>query len=111
MIKRSLIPFLISFLLLVATILVSERSFRDMREYASLVDHTRMVITEFEKLSNDFKSAQIYSPSMAGGKRSDFYQLYHTDGMQVEKELQQLDKLIRDNPSQVKRLDTITKLV
>ena len=59
--KKALFAFLVSFILIVAVIIINRQSFNKMREYTRWVSHGRLVMARLEKLSNHFKSAQIYS--------------------------------------------------
>jgi CHASE3 domain sensor protein len=59
--KRTLYFFFIGFLLLIVVTIINRRSFNSMRDYTSAVDYSREVVNSLERLSNHFKSAQIYS--------------------------------------------------
>ena len=47
-----------------------------MTDYTHWVNHSREVITSLEKLSNHFKSAQIYTPTYDSIGESKFYSQY-----------------------------------
>lgn len=76
-----------------------------MREYNGWVTHSRDVITSLEKLSNHFKSAQIYSPTYDSiTADSQFYSLYKQEAENIPRELQKLKDLVKDNPEQTKKI-------
>lgn len=98
--KKTLYAFVVSFLLLIAVIILNRFSFRDMRKFSEDVDHTRQVITTLESISNNFKSVQIYSPANDTGHIHNFYQLYYNDAVKLKQELNILTQLVHDNPDQ-----------
>jgi CHASE3 domain sensor protein len=65
--KKNLYPFLVSLMLLLAVIIINRLSFNSMREYTDAVDRSREIITSYEELSADLKSAEIYSETILGG--------------------------------------------
>jgi len=105
--KKVFYSFLVAFLLLVAVIIINRRIFNSMREYNGWVNHSRDVITSLEKLSNHFKSAQIYSPSYDSATRSQFYSLYKKETQSIPGELQKLKNLVKRNPEQTKRVNVL----
>jgi len=109
--KKTLYPFLVSFIFLIVVIVINRISFIKMRDYALAVDHTRLVIGSFEQLSNHFKSAQIYSPLNENIAEKDFYRLYKREAGSIKQDLQAIKKLVSDNDVQVKRMDTLTRLI
>src|SRR5215216_2468520 len=98
--KKVFYSFLISFLLLIAVIIINRKSFNSMREYNGWVNHSREVITSLEKLSNHFKSAQIYTPTYDSIQEKQFYSLYKTEAQNIPAELKRLKELVKDNPRQ-----------
>src|SRR5690349_4861767 len=109
--RKNLYPFFVSFVLLVAVIFINRKSFNNMIEYAGYVDHTRQVITSLEKLSNHFKSAQIYTPTYSKGAQYKFYALYKSDADQIYPQLAALQRLTQDNILQHQRMDTLAMLI
>jgi PAS domain S-box-containing protein len=109
--KKTLYAFIISFFLLIAVIILNRFSFSAMRNYSEQVDHTRLVISVFQSISNHFKSAQIYTPTYATGPDKDFYALYRREAESIRREIEQLKQLVRDNPEQAKRADSLNNLV
>lgn len=106
--KRSLYAFIVSFLLLVAVIVLNRISFGAVRKFSGEVEHTRMVITQLESVSNHFKSAQIYSKYFADSTRSPFYALCLEESLKINSELDSLRKLVSDNPVQYHLIDSLT---
>ena len=74
--KKTLYAFIISFFLLIAVIILNRFSFNAMRSYTEEIDHTRQVISEFRKISDHLKSAQIYTPSYDTIAQKNFYKLF-----------------------------------
>lgn len=77
-----------------------------MKEYTAAVDHSREVINSFERLSNHFKSAQIYSPQHEQAYDKFFY-LYKVDAEGLDREVGRLKRLVQYNPEQRNRVDSI----
>lgn len=109
--KKALFSFFVSFLLLIAVIIIDRNAFRDMKEYVVQVDRTREVIISFEKLSNYFKSLQIYSPTYATITDAEFYTLYKAETDSIYPVLDYLKNATSDNPEQSRRMDTISSLI
>ena len=96
MFKRNPYPFFISFLLLTAVIILNRNSFSKMKAYTGSVDHTQQVIAIFERLSNDVKSAEIYSPSYASSFKGSFYASLEGDIKDIRKGVIKLHELTSD---------------
>src|SRR5687768_14570344 len=96
--KKTFYSFLIAFILLIAVIFINKKSFNSMREYNKWVNHSREVITSLEKLSNHFKSAQIYTPTYDSIQEQQYYSLYKTESLSIPTELKNLQQLVKDNP-------------
>ena len=109
--KKTLYAFIISFLLLIAVIILNRFSFDAMRSYSEEVDHTRQVISQLEKISDHLKSAQIYSPIYDSIPEKDFYKLYRQDAIGIKSEITQLRQLVNDNPQQILLVDSISRMV
>jgi PAS domain S-box-containing protein len=109
--KRTIYPFLISFVFLIVVIIINRKSFTSMRDYANAVDHTRVVIGALEQLSNHLKSAQIYTPSNENIPEKGFYQLYKRDAESIQKELIDIKELVKDNPGQSARIDSVRQMI
>jgi PAS domain S-box-containing protein len=109
--KKNIYPFLISFIFLIVVIIINRISFTKMRDYASSVDHARMVISSLEQLSNHLKSAQIYTPSNENIAERNYYILYKQEASNISRELESIRTLVKNNPDQAKRMDSITRTV
>ena len=109
--KKTHYAFIISFLLLIAVIILNRFSFDAMRSYSEEVDHTRQVISQLEKISDHLKSAQIYSPIYDSIPEKDFYKLYRQDAIGIKSEITQLRQLVNDNPQQILLVDSISRMV
>ena len=109
--RKIFYAFIVSFLLLIVVIVLNRRSFRSMREYTNAVNHTRDVITLFERLSNHFKSAQIYSSTYDSLPEGKFYAVYKKEALQIGSELTALKTLVKDNADQMKLVDSLSTMI
>jgi len=78
-----------------------------MRAYTKEVDQSREIVNSLERLSNHFKSAQIYSLHYDLLSQEEYYKLYKQESESVLEEAERLKTLIKDNPEQYRRLDSI----
>ena len=109
--KKTLYAFILSFILLITAIVLNRITFDRMKSFTRLVNHTRDVITTFESISNNFKSAQIYTTTYQTDSLKNFYTLYKREADQINPELAHLKKLVTDNPEQSRRIDTLITLI
>jgi signal transduction histidine kinase len=109
--KKTFYAFGVSFILLIVVIVLNRMSFDNMKEYNNAVNHTRNVITLFERLSNHFKSAEIYSPSYDSIPENNFYKLYKKEGLQINGELADLKDLVKDNKEQSRLVDSLSTMI
>jgi signal transduction histidine kinase len=109
--KKTFYAFAISFLLLIVVIILNRVSFERMKDYTNSVNRTRNVITLFEQISNNFKSAQIYLPSYDSFPESKYFILYKKEALQINPELATLKTLLQDNKEQVKLVDSLSILI
>jgi PAS domain S-box-containing protein len=82
-----------------------------MENYSYLVDHTHDVIINFESLSNNFKSAQIYTTTYQKDSLKNYYSLYKKNADQIQPELKYLKTLVKDNLQQSRRVDSLSNLI
>ncbi len=109
--KKSFYAFGISFILLIVVIILNRISFDKMKEYNNAVNHTRNVITLFERVSNHFKSAEIYTPSYDSIPENNFFKLYKHEGLQINSELTLLKSLVKDNKEQTRLVDSLSTMI
>lgn len=109
--SRILYIFIFSFFLFLLSAIIRYQTVAEMRDYTRSVDRSTEVITSLEKLSNYFKSAQLYSPKYELNVAANLFSLYRNEGFLVSKELMQLDSLIEDNSPRQKELDRIASLI
>src|ERR1700755_3411802 len=100
--KKTRYAFAISFVLLLTVVIFNLFTVNNIKTYSDLVSHTRDVITTFDGISDNFKSAQIYTPAYDTGSLKSFYDLYKADADSIPGQLRSLRQLIRDNPRQIK---------
>ncbi|MCY7422993.1 MAG: PAS domain S-box protein [Chitinophagaceae bacterium] len=105
-----LLPFIISFILLVAALVINQQTFKKMQQFTTQVNHAKDVIITFEKLSNHLKSAEIYTPVNAA-KFKNFYQFLKEETDGINKDLADLKKLVADNKLQHTRVAIIQRIV
>ena len=77
-----------------------------MKNYTAAVDHSREVINSLERLSNHFKSAQIYSPKHSKDY-DQFYNIFKVEAEGLNWEVERLKRLVQYNPEQRNRIDSI----
>ncbi len=109
--RRILLPFIVSFALLIVVVVVNRITFSDMRSYTKLVTHTRNVILAFEKLSNDLKSAEIFSPSYLNIPQRQLYLVYKQEMEQIPGDFQLLRTLLSSNDEGLALVDSIEQKV
>ncbi|HEU4469960.1 MAG TPA: ATP-binding protein [Flavisolibacter sp.] len=109
--RKTLYAFIVSFILLLSVIILNRLSFDQMRSHSNWVDHTRQVITLFETISNHFKSAQIYTPSYDSLAEKKYYDIYYQEASKIERELNDLKKLVADNDEQVRLVNSLSTLI
>jgi PAS domain S-box-containing protein len=109
--RKTLYAFIVSFLLLIAVIVINRIVFREMKNYSKEVDHTRVVINYFERISNHFKSAQIYTPSFDTVRENGLLLAYKKDLESIPTELKELRQFVSDNPLQHRLVDSLSTLM
>lgn len=82
-----------------------------MKVYTTSVTHSREIITSLERLSNYFKSAQIYTPNYSNLLEKEFYQLYLEETKNIPFEIRRLKYLTKKDPLQARRVDMISTLI
>ena len=82
-----------------------------MKQYTSSVVHSRDIITALERLSNYFKSAQMYSPGYANVAEKRYYHLYLEEAKDVYFQIMRIKNLSTGDSLQSKNVDTITSLI
>ncbi|MGI8600781.1 MAG: sensor histidine kinase [Chitinophagaceae bacterium] len=108
--KQTLYLFAFSFILFLIAAVIQRKSISDMSNYTMSVDKTQNIITSLEALNNQFKSAQIYSPRFEVIAEN-FYNLYRMDAEKIPDELIELRELLKEDPVQLKRLDSLENLI
>jgi len=108
--KQTLYLFAFSFILFLIAAVIQRKSISDMSNYTMSVDKTQDIITSLEALNNQFKSAQIYSPRFEVIAEN-FYNLYRMDAEKIPDELIELRELLKQDPVQLKRLDSLENLI
>lgn len=109
--RRTVFSFLISFLLLTTAIVINLRSFESMKKYSRSTAQSRDIITSLERLSNYFKSAQIYTPTYSNITEKEFYILFRKETENIQPQLQKLKSLSGKDTNNSKRIDTIALMI
>ena len=109
--QRTLYIFLFSFFLFLLSAVIRYQTVVKMRSYTVSVDHSREITTSLARLSNFFKSAQLYSPTYEAEVAQYLYKIYRFEGLKVITELHVLDSLITNNSQRQKQLDQIAGLI
>lgn len=81
-----------------------------MKNYTAAVDHSREVINSLERLSNHFKSAQIYSPKHSADYEK-FFEIFKVEAEGLDREVERLKWLVQYRPEQRNRVDSIGKWI
>lgn len=89
-------------------IYVSKAIVGTVERYTLDVDHTRLVISDLEKLNSYFTSAQIYSRKLDSTTRSPLYHQYQADALALGTQVYRIRRLTIDNPEQTMLLDSIS---
>ena len=105
-----LLPYIISFILLVAVLIINQHTFSKMQAYTLQVHRAKNVIILFEKLSNDIKSAESYTPANAL-KYKQFYELLLQETNDISKDLAELKVLVANDQLQRARLTVIERIL
>ena len=105
--RKTLYAFVVSFILLIAVIILNRINFSQIRFYTERVEHAQTVISSFERVANHLKSAQIYSATFDSGKLSSFYDPLRNEAGVIRQELTQLRAMVNDNASQARSVDSI----
>jgi PAS domain S-box-containing protein len=108
--KQTLYLFAFSFILFLIAAVIQRKSISAMSNYTQSVDKTQDIITSLEALNNQFKSAQIYSPRFEVIAEN-FYNLYRIDAEKIPDELAELRQLLKSDPVQLQRLDSLENLI
>jgi signal transduction histidine kinase len=109
--RKSILTFFIAFLLLITVVVLDRFSFNKLKEYSYSVEHTRDVISGLRNLEANLKSAQIYSRKYADLTKQQFYSIYEAERNQLPANLQAVRSLVKDNPAQLRRVDTLTQVI
>ena len=104
---RNIYLYGIALLLFVSVSVFRSIAFRQMNRFTEEVNNARETISELEKLSNNFKSVQLYSPKYEKQVSSGYYFSLKMQGMKIEQQLIQIPALIRDPISQ-KLFDSVS---
>jgi signal transduction histidine kinase len=111
MTRKTLYAFIVSFILLIIVIILNGYTFNKMKFYSERVDHTREVITVYENISDNFKSAIIYTPTYLDIPEKQLYLTFKQDAQKLDSLLHELKRLAFDNKSQLIRADTLSSLI
>lgn len=109
--NRTLYIFAFSFFLFLLSAVIRYQTVAKMRNYTHEVDHSSEIITSLEKLSNYFKSAQLYSPVYEAQVAEHLFSLYRQEGLMVPLELHKLDSLIQDGSPRQAQLEIIQERI
>ena len=105
-----LLPYIISFILLVAVLFINQHTFSKMQEYTLQVHRAKNVIISFEKLSNHVKSAEMYTPANAS-KYKNFYEFLIQETNEISRDIAELKVLVADDQLQRTRLTVIERIL
>src|SRR5688572_13000185 len=96
---RNIYLYGIALLLFFSVSVLRSITFRQMNRYTEEVNNARETISELEKLSSNFKSAQLYSPRYEKQVASHYYFFLKREALKIDREIQLIPNLIRDDDS------------
>ena len=105
-----LLPYIISFILLVAVLIINQQTFGKMQQHALQVDQSKNVIILFEKLSNHIKSAELYTPGNAS-KYKNFYEFLIKETDDIKVDMAELKVLVGNDQLQRSRLTVMDRIL
>ena len=105
---RIILPFLISFILLMVVIALNRITYDKQREYAEQTEHSRNVIRLYDNLAVQLRSAEIYTPTYDSSPAKKLYAIYKSELEQIEPSLSRLRDSVNDNKIQVGFVDSIS---
>src|SRR6478736_854187 len=100
----------IALLLFFSVSILRSITFRKMNRYTEEVNNARETISELEKLSSNFKSAQLYSPRYEKQVASNYYFLLKMEAEKINDEIHRIPQLIRD-PNSKNLFDSVHHLI
>lgn len=109
--NRTIISFLISFVLLIVVIAINRITHNKARNYYSQAERSRDIIKSYEKLATQVRSAEIFTPTMLASDAAELYQLYLKDIDSIQNNLSYLRNIIKDNPEQAKLTDSLSNIL
>jgi polar amino acid transport system substrate-binding protein len=101
----------VAVLLLAAVAWSSYRGFQQLAEMRTEVDHTFKVLVSLESLSSSLKDAETGQRGYLLTGKPSYLEPYVTATANLQRDLDNLKKLIGDNPSQLDRLAKLTPLI
>src|SRR5438270_6348032 len=109
--KRNIYLYGLSFLVFLTVAIIRNGSFNQMHRFTHDVEHSREVIIHLEKLSNHFKSAQIYSQQYPDSSLRNIYQFYFEQARQIPNEVTKLRTLLSNEHPFPIQLDTVSAII
>src|SRR6478735_7979327 len=107
---RNIYLYGIALLLFFSVSILRSITFRKMNRYTEEVNNARETISELEKLSSNFKSAQLYSPRYEKQVASNYYFLLKMEAEKINDEIHRIPQLIRD-PNSKNLFDSVHHLI
>jgi len=109
--KRSTyILFGLALLIFVLALYVYRKSFKEIVMYTDLINRSHEVINGFERLSNDLKSAQIFTGGLDSAKAVGLSKVYKGNIANISKDLSALRENVLD-PANKRALDTLAEKI
>lgn len=109
--KKTFYAFVVSLVLLLTVIVLNRVTFDSMRNFTEEVERTREVITSLERISKNFKSAQIYTTTYKGDSLKNFYRLYKDDADSINPQLSHLKRVVVNDQEQKSRVDSLVTMI
>jgi PAS domain S-box-containing protein len=109
--KGAALGFCLVVVVLFVNAYVAFQNIRSVREHDQLVTHSNRVLHQLETLLSRVKDAETGQRGYILTRREDFLEPYHDAKSKLHLELDDLTKLIADNPEQLRRLAGVRELI
>ncbi len=96
---------------LFAILYFSYRHTRDLFDASAWVEHTHEVLLESDKLAMDVKNIQVNGRVYLVTKDESMFDIVAGNERSAQERIRQLRRLVKDNPSQVKKVDSLNALL
>src|SRR4030095_4253452 len=108
--RTTYILFVLALIIFGVAFFFYRRSYHELLQYNDLINKSHEVISGFEKLSNDLKSAQVFSEKIDSAGVKGLAEVYKRSAGNISYDLANLQQNIMDSLNK-RRLDTLTRKI